>query len=261
MSADGISENSDVLLFLDDKRTYLVKAERGRSFHTHKGYIRFDDVIGKVYGERVESSLGYAFFLLKPTIYDYTRKMLHATQIIYPKDIGLIIVYSCIGPGSRVVEAGTGSGALTSALAHYTKPSGRIYSYDIRPEFQEKAQKNIMRAGLMEYVELKSKDVTLGFDERDVDCVTLDMATPWLVIPAVCDALKGGGKLVSFSPTIEQVVKTVNALNDRKFINIETVESIVRRIKVKEGETRPETLMIGHTGYITHATKTTSNNQ
>lgn len=258
MSEDIVTENSDVLLFLDDKRTYLVKAEKGQSFHTHKGYVRYDDVIGKRYGEKVDSSLGYAFFFFKPNIYDYAKKMLHATQIIYSKDISQIVTFSCIGPGSRIVEAGTGSGALTSALAHYVRPSGKVYSYEIRPEFQEKAQKNITRAGLMEYVELKSRDVTLGIDERDVDSVALDLATPWLVIPTAYDALKGGGKLVSFSPTIEQVVKTVNALHEKDFVNIETVESIVRRIKVKEGETRPETLMIGHTGYITHATKTIS---
>ena len=139
MNEEIISENSDIILFLDDKRTYLVKLEKGRNFHTHKGYIRFDDIIGKKYGERITSNLGYDFFLFKPNIYDYIKKMLHATQIIYQKDIALIITYSGIGSGSRVVEAGTGSGALTSALAHYVRPEGKIYSYDIRPEFQEKA--------------------------------------------------------------------------------------------------------------------------
>lgn len=256
MSGEIVSEGCDVLLFLDGKRTYLVKPEKGRAFHTHKGYINFDDLIGKKFGERVVSSLGVEFYVFKPNLYDYIRKMFHATQIIYQKDIALIVAYSGIGPGSRVVEAGTGSGSLTSALAHYVKPSGRVYTYEIRPEFLEKATKNITRAGVLDYVELKNRDVTLGIDEREVDSVVLDLATPWLVVPIAYGALRGGGKLVSFSPTIEQVIKTDNALKENGFINIETIECIIRRIKVKEGETRPETLMIGHTGYITHATKT-----
>ena len=256
LSQDIISENSDILLFLDTRRTYIVKLEKGKIFHTHKGYIRFDDIFGKRYGEKISSSLGYDFFLFNPTLYDYIKKMIHATQIIYPKDIALIINYACIGPGSRIVEAGTGSGALTSALAYYIRPSGRVYSYDIRSEFQEKAQKNIKRAGVIDYVELKNRDVTLGIDETEVDSIVLDLATPWLVIPTAYNSLKGGGKIVSFSPTIEQVIKTVNTLNENHFINIETIECFIRKIKVKEGETRPETLMIGHTGYITHAIKT-----
>lgn len=251
-----INEGRDVLLFLDSKRTYLVKMEKGRDFHTHKGYIHFDEVIGKKYGQRVSSSLGYEFILFKPNLYDYMRKMRHATQIIYPKDIALIMLYSNIGSGHRIVEAGTGSGVLTSALAHFVKPCGKIYSYEVRKEFLETAKKNLKRAGVIEYVELKNKDIILGIDENEVDSVMLDLATPWLVVPVAHEALKSGGKFVTFSPTIEQVVKTVNALERKNFIDIETVENILRRIKVKAGKTRPETLMIGHTGYLTHARKT-----
>ncbi|UCH02700.1 MAG: tRNA (adenine-N1)-methyltransferase [Candidatus Bathyarchaeota archaeon] len=256
MCNEIIDEGSDVLLFLDSKRTYLVKIEKGQDFHTHKGYIRFDEVIGRKYGQSVSSSLGYEFILFKPSLHDYMRKMRHATQIIYPKDIALIIFHSHIGCGSRIVEAGTGSGALTSALAHFVKPSGKVYSYEVRKEFLETAKKNLKRAGIFEYVELKNKDIVLGIDENEVDSVILDLATPWLVVPVAYEALKSGGKIVTFSPTIEQVVKTVNALEKNRFIDIETIENILRRIKVKAGKTRPETLMIGHTGYLTHARKT-----
>lgn len=255
MKNDVIGEGEDVLLFLDSKRTYLAKAKKGENLHTHKGYISFDNVIGKRCGERVTSNLGVDFVLFRPTINDYLRKMRHATQVLYSKDTALIINYSSIGPGSTVVEAGTGSGVLTSALAHYVKPSGKIYSYEVRRTFLENAQKNIERAGLMEFVELKVKDVTLGIDEDNVDAVILDLATPWLVVPLAYQALKGSGCFVSFSPTIEQTVKTTKALMENEFVDVETVECILRRIKVKEGETRPETLMIGHTGYITRARK------
>ena len=250
-----IQEGSDVLLFLDRRRSYLVRTKKGEKLHTHKGFVQIDDVVGRRYGGRVLSSLGFEFIILKPTIYDYLRKARRSTQIVYPKDIALIITYSGIGPGSRVVEAGTGSGALTSALAHYVKPSGRVYSYEIRGEFLEKARKNLKRSGVLDYVELKNEDVTLGISESEVDAVILDLATPWLVVPNAYEALKGSGCIVSFSPTIEQVVKTVKALEENGFVGIETVECILRRMKVKEGETRPETLMRGHTGYITHARK------
>jgi len=218
-------------------------------------------LVGKKYGVKVVSSLGFEFIALKPTIYDYIKKTKRSTQIIYPKDIALIVTYSNIGPGSRVVEAGTGSGALTSALAHYVKPHGRIYSYELREAFLTQARKNLKKAQVLEYVELKNADVTLGISERDIDAVILDLATPWLVIQTAYAALRGSGCIVSFSPTIEQVVKTVKALEKNEFIGIETIECILRKIKVKEGETRPETLMRGHSGYITYARKTLKNNQ
>ena len=122
-------------------------------------------------------------------------------------------MYSGIGPGSRVVEAGTGTGALTSAIAHYIKPTGRVYTYELRQEFQKNAKKNLERAGLLDCVELKEGDITEGIEEKDVDAVILDMATPWLVVPHAYTALKGSGVLVSFSPTIDQVVKVVEALS------------------------------------------------
>jgi tRNA (adenine57-N1/adenine58-N1)-methyltransferase len=250
-----IQEGSDVLFLLDTKRTFLINIKAGEKLHTHKGFIPNEDLIGKKYGEKVLSSLGYEFVALKPTIYDYIKKARRSTQIIYPKDIALIVVYSNIGPGSRVVEAGTGSGALTCALAHYVKPNGRVYSYEIREEFLPKARKNLKKAHVLEYVELKNKDIISGIFESNLDAVILDLATPWLVIQRAYTALRGSGCIVSFSPTIEQVVKTVIELEKNEFVGIVTIECIMRKIKVKEGATRPETLMRGHSGYITYARK------
>ncbi len=255
MAKAVITEGSDVLLFLDGRRNYLVHVNEGDRFHTHRGFIRFDDIIGKSYGQSVQTNIGHRFFLLKPTVYDYLMKSLRSTQILYPKDIGLIFVYSAVQPGSRVVEAGTGSGALTTALANIVRPTGRVYSYDVRGEFQKRAARNLQRAGLAEFVELKEGDVTRNIDEEEVDAVVLDIATPWLAIPVAHEALRGGGAVVSFSPTIEQVTKSVSALETHGYVDLETVECILRRIKVKEGETRPETLMIGHTGYVTRGRK------
>ncbi|MEM3613020.1 MAG: tRNA (adenine-N1)-methyltransferase [Candidatus Bathyarchaeia archaeon] len=255
MQNQKITEGDHVLLYLDQRRTYLVKVEAGKTFHTHKGFIKFDDIIGKEYGSTVISSLGVKFTALKPLLRDYIMKAVRRTQITYPKDIALIIIFSGIGPGSRVVEAGTGTGALTMALAHYVRPNGRVYSYEVRSEFLETAEKNIKRAGLADFVELKNKDITSGIDEVDVDAVILDMATPWLVVPHAYRALKPCGTLVSFSPTIDQAVKTAEALGENSFIDIETIECLVRGMQTERGKTRPQTLMTAHTGYITFARK------
>ncbi|MEM3700902.1 MAG: tRNA (adenine-N1)-methyltransferase [Candidatus Bathyarchaeia archaeon] len=255
MSNQKIMEGDYILLYLNQRKTYLVKAEAGKSFHTHKGFIKFDDLIGKEYGSTVLSNLGYEFKALKPLLRDFIMKSVRKTQITYPKDIALIIMFSGIGPGSLVVEAGTGTGALTTALAHHVKPNGKVYSYEIKEEFQKVAEKNLKRAGLMDFVELKSKDITLGIDESNVDAVILDLATPWLVIPHAYNALKPCGTIVSFSPTIDQVVKTVEALKENGFVDVETIECLMREMQVERGKTRPQTLMTGHTGYITFARK------
>ena len=244
-----------MLLSLSARKTYLIKAEAGKSFHTHKGFIKFDDLIGKEYGSTIQSSLGFEFTALKPLLHDYIMKSARQTQITYPKDIALIVMFSGIGPGSRVVESGTGTGALTTALAYYAQPDGRIYTYEIREEFQRTAQKNLRRAGVADYVELKNKDVTAEIEEKDVDSVVLDLAVPWLVVPHAHGVLKPCGTIVSFSPTIDQVVKTVEALKEKGFVNIETIECLMRGMQIERGKTRPHTLMTGHTGYITFGRK------
>ncbi len=252
-----ITEGADVLLFLDKRRTYLIKAKQGQVQHTHKGFINHDDVIGKYYGDRIKSNIGFEFILLKPQIQDYTAKMLRRTQIIYPKDMAQIILNTGIGPGWKVVEAGTGSGALASFIAYHVKPRGRVYSYEVRGEFIETAKKNMEKAGVLKYIEIKNKDIVQGISEKNVDAVVLDLATPWLVVPHAYEALKGGGAFASFSPTIEQVVETVDKAKTNGFVDVETIECFIREFKVERGATRPETWQVAHTGYLTFARKAT----
>lgn len=255
MINETIADGDYVLIYLDARRTYMLKAEAGKTFHTHKGYLKFDDLIGKEYGEPIKSSLGITFTTLKPNLTDYMMKSGRNTQIVYPKDAALIVMFSGIGPGSRVFESGTGTAALTTALAHYVGPTGKVYTYELRPEFQKNAAKNIQRAKLQNNVEMKSGDVTIGIEERDLDAVILDLAVPWLVVPHAYQALKPSGILVSFSPTIDQVVRTTEALRENNFVFIETLECLMRTMQVERGKTRPNTMMTGHTGYITHARK------
>jgi tRNA (adenine57-N1/adenine58-N1)-methyltransferase len=248
---DIIDDGKDILLYLDNKRRYLVKVKKNETFHTHKGFVDLGSLIGKNFGTSVESSMNVKFTVLRPTLADYIQKISRLTQIMYPKDMGFLLLYANIGPGSRVVEAGTGSGALTTLLASYVRPDGKIYSYEIKSQLIEVAERNLKRIGVSEFATLKMADITQGIDESEVDAVVLDLATPWLVIPHAQRALIGGGVLASFSPTLEQVIKTVDALRNNNFAAIETFECIVRRFQVETGRTRPETLMIGHTGYIT----------
>jgi tRNA (adenine57-N1/adenine58-N1)-methyltransferase len=250
-----IKEGDYVLLYLSHRKTYLVKIEAGKTFHTHKGYVKFDDIIGKEYGSTVKSNLDIQFVALKPLLRDYIMKSVRRTQITYPKDIALIVMFSGIGPGSHIVEAGTGTGALTAALAHFVRPNGKVYSYEIREEFLKVAEKNLRRSGLSEFVKLKKGDITAGIKEKNIDAVILDLATPWLVVPHAYNSLKPCATIVSFSPTIDQVVKTVEALKENRFIDMETIECLMRQMQVERGKTRPKTLMTGHTGYITFARK------
>ena len=255
LTNEKIADGDYVLIYLDSRRTYMLKVESNKTFHTHKGYLKFDDLIGKEYGEPIKSSLGITFTTLKPNLTDYIMKSGRNTQIVYPKDAALIVMFSGIGPGNRVFESGTGTGALTTALAHYVGPTGKVYTYELRPEFQKNAAKNIQRAKLSSNVEMKSGDVTMGIEERDLDAAILDLAVPWLVIPHIYQALKPSGAIVSFSPTIDQVVRTTEALRENGFVFIETIECLMRTMQVERGKTRPNTMMTGHTGYITHARK------
>jgi tRNA (adenine57-N1/adenine58-N1)-methyltransferase len=177
------------------------------------------------------------------------------TNIVYPKDAGLILMLAGIGPGSKVVEAGTGSGALTSILGYHVAPDGHVFSYEIREDFAKEAQKNLIKAGLTNIITIKQQDILTGIEETEVNAVVLDMAVPWDVIPLAYNALCGGGVVVSFSPTIEQTQRTVDALYESHFTEIMTRELIEREILVRSGKTRPATRMIGHTGYVTSARK------
>jgi tRNA (adenine57-N1/adenine58-N1)-methyltransferase len=251
----AIAEGDDVLLYLDKKRTYMVRVEADKQFHTHKGFVELGDLIGRPFGSPVVSSLGVEFYALRPLIRDRILKTDRRTQVLYPKDIGYLLLQLDVGSGSRVVEAGTGSGALTMALANAVRPDGKVYTYEINPKFQKVAAGNIERAGLADYVELKEGDVMGGIDEEEVDAVVLDLATPWAVVPLAYEALVGGGIFASFSPTIEQVMKTVSAIREHPFIDVETIELILRNITVAENKTRPQTRMLGHSGYLTMARK------
>jgi tRNA (adenine57-N1/adenine58-N1)-methyltransferase len=173
---------------------------------------------------------------------------------MYPKDIGLVLLKLGLCSGKTVIESGTGSGAMTLAMANAIRPDGRVYSYEIRPRFLESARRALKKAGLEEYVTLKQADARLGFEEQQVDAAMIDLGEPWAVIPHAWAALRGGAPIASFSPTMNQVEKAVQSLAG-KFANVQTCECLLREIRAEEGKTRPATIMVGHTGYLTFASK------
>ncbi|MFX1380454.1 MAG: tRNA (adenine-N1)-methyltransferase [Promethearchaeota archaeon] len=260
MNSEVIKENDLIFLILDQKRRWLVQVKPGGTFHTHRGIIDFKDIIGKCFGSVVFSkpfeTQGYKFFVLKPLPSDYILHMSRKTQIIYPEDTGLILVYTGIGPGSVIIEAGCGSGALTCILGNLVRPNGHIYSYDINEKSIKGAKLNIKKANLTDVVTIQYGDI-LNDDlhHTNVDAVVLDMATPWNAIVKIKYYLKYSGSVVSFSPTIEQVKKTVSEMKNQNFIEINTYELLKRKIQVKDNATRPEVRMIGHTGYLTFGRK------
>jgi tRNA (adenine57-N1/adenine58-N1)-methyltransferase len=254
-STKVIESGDELLLYLNERKSWIVKVEPERKFHSHKGIVDLGELIGKPYGYEVKTTLGATLRAMPADYLDYLERIARRTQVIYPKDMAYIALMGNVRSGSVVLECGTGSGALTSYLAGLVRPNGKVITYEIREEFQANARKNLQLLGLRDSVEMKLKDITGGIDEKGLDAVVLDMATPWLIISMVYSALRTGGRVVSFSPTINQIEKTVDEMQRTGFVSIKTVELIMRTYKVKVNETRPDTIMVGHTGYIVSARK------
>jgi tRNA (adenine57-N1/adenine58-N1)-methyltransferase len=254
---DIIVDDSYVLVVLDERKRWLTKASKGKQFQTHKGYFEFDDIIGKPYGIKILSSKNTPLYIFKPIPSDLLSQVPHSSQIIYPKDAGLILLYGGISPGSKVIEAGTGSGALTSILANYVRPNGHVYTYEIREDAFKTSMKNIENLNLEKYVTIKKQDASLGFDEKHADSIVLDLGDPWQIVPHAYDSLRASGSLSIFLPTYNQVEKTIRKLKESYFGDIIGIELIEREIQLKPEAIRPKTRMIGHTGFIIFARKMT----
>lgn len=246
-------ENDLVFLMGKDRKSFIVRLEPGAEFQTHRGVIRHDDLIGQPLGREVQSHLGYPFLVLKPSTHDLILDLKRTTQIMYPKDIGYVLLKMNVGPGSRVVEAGSGSGGLTLALARAVMPTGRVYSYEVRPDVLNLAAKNLDKLGLLSFVELKARDIEEGFDEVDVDALFLDLRTPWEYLAQAHAALKSGGFFGATLPTTNQVVRLIRALPERGFSAVEVEELLLRPYKAVPGRLRPMDRMVAHTGYLIFA--------
>jgi tRNA (adenine57-N1/adenine58-N1)-methyltransferase len=250
-------EAGDRLLLIDQRdRTYLVRLEAGGTFHTHSGTLDHDALIGAAEGTRLETSRGMVLMAYRPRFADFVLKMPRGAQVVYPKDVGPIVTYADVFPGATVIEAGTGSGALTIALCRAVGTGGHVVSYEVRDEHRETAVANIEAffGKMPDQIDLRrgSIDEIAGADER-FDRAVLDLPEPWTPLAALHEVLEPGGIVCTYLPTTVQVQQFVLALPGNGFQHIETFETLHRGWHVTQRSVRPDHRMVGHTGFISIA--------
>jgi tRNA (adenine57-N1/adenine58-N1)-methyltransferase len=234
---------------------FIFMLTAGARFESHRGILMHDDLIGNPWGTQVFSHIGSPFYLLQPSLGDLLVDLPRTTQILYPKDIGYIFVTMGIGPGRRVLEAGTGSGSMTTALAYAVGSEGQVVSYEVKPDVQNLARKNLTRFGLESRVDFKLRDIAEGFDETDADSFFLDVPNPYDYTVQVRNSLKPGGFLCCLLPTMNQVEKTLIALRQTNFAFVEVCELMLRFYQAEPSRLRPTDRMVAHTGYLIFARK------
>ncbi|MCZ7554080.1 MAG: tRNA (adenine-N1)-methyltransferase [Anaerolineales bacterium] len=246
-------EGDLVQLVSPTNKVLLFQLKAGEQLHTHRGVVKTDDLINIPWGSQVFSHQGSPFFLIQPSLSDILRETKRNTQIIYPKDIGFILITMGIRPGSLVLEAGTGSGALTTALAWAVGPQGHVFSYEARADIQNLARKNLQKLGLLERVTLKNRNIAEGFDEKGVDSLFLDLPDPYEYLPQVRAALKSGGAFGSILPTTNQVSRLLSVFHANGFSFIDVCEILLRYYKANADRLRPADRMVAHTGFLIFA--------
>ncbi len=232
---------------------FIFSLKAGGDLQTHRGVLKHDDLIGKPWGSQVFSHMGAPFFLLQPSLADILNDLPRTTQILYPKDIGYILITMGVAPGQRVMEAGTGSGSMTIALATAVGADGRVISYEQKLDTQNLARKNLERVGLASRVDFKLRDILEGFDETDADAFFLDVQNPFDYISQVRNALKPGGYFCTIIPTFNQVEKILHALKKNNFAFVEVCELLLRFYKADPMRLRPTDRMVAHTGFLVFA--------
>ncbi len=250
-------ESGERALLVDRRgRRYLITLRAGEKFHFHQGWLEHDAIIGSPEGVRLAASSGAPLIAYRPSLADFILKMPRGAQVIYPKDVGYILVEADIYPGATVLEAGTGSGALTLALARAVGESGRVISYEVREDFAARARANIesFLGKIPDQLDLRVGDVTAAdVEDGSVDRVALDVPEPWRVLPRALTAMRPGAVFCSYVPTTTQVAQTTEALRSAGLGEIATREVLVRGWHVDGASVRPEHRMVGHTGFVTTA--------
>jgi tRNA (adenine57-N1/adenine58-N1)-methyltransferase len=244
--------------FLMDQRDkrHLILLRKGESFHSDRGWIPHDAIIGQLDGSWLRSSRGTRYLALRPTLAEYVLEMPRGAQVIYPKDLAVVLFWADIYPGARVLEAGMGSGALTLALLRAVGPDGRVVSYEQREDFARRALVNIhLRMGEVSNLLVRLRPVEDGLpDEEPVDRVVLDLPEPWRLVGPVARVLRSGGILLAYLPTIIQARELHETLRrDRGFAMVDTFETLLRPWNIEGLSVRPFHRMVAHTGFITVA--------
>jgi tRNA (adenine57-N1/adenine58-N1)-methyltransferase len=250
----GAFAPGDLALLLDRKgRQYLVTLTQGAEFHTHRGVVAHDDLIGHSEGIVVRSTLQTTFTVVRPTLADFVMKMPRGAQVIYPKDLGAILLLADIRPGDHVLEAGVGSGALSLAIL---RAGAIVVGYELRDDFAARARSNVERflgPEALERYRVEARDVYEGIGETELDRIVLDVPEPWQVVKHAARALQPGGILLAYSPSIVQVAQMREALDDGPFGFADTREVLHRGWHVDGLAVRPDHRMVAHTGFLTAA--------
>ena len=248
------SKAGDLAMLVENNgKQFIIKLDANHRLQTHRGVLKHEALIDLPWGSTVTSHLGKDFLMLEPSLRDILLHTKRQSQIIYPKEIGYILLRLSIGPGARVVECGTGSGALTTAFAWAVGSTGTVYSYDRREDMLELATRNLERVGLREVVELKHLDIEAGFKQQDVRSVFLDLPHAHRYLRQAREALEDGGTLGLILPTANQVSRVLSDLERASFGLPEVCEILLRFYKPNPQRLRPADRMVGHTGYLLFA--------
>jgi tRNA (adenine57-N1/adenine58-N1)-methyltransferase len=247
----------DLVLLVDKVgRRHRVRLKAGERHSLHSGIVSHDDLIGGPEGVIVTTQMGARLLAVRPTFAEQVTGRVRQAQPIYPKDLGAILVSADLHPGARVLEAGTGTGALTLAALRAVGPRGLVVSYEQREEFLEAAKRGIGETfgDLPPNLELKLGDIYLGVEERDMDRVLLDLPEPWQAVPAAKSALRPGGILFAFCPNTTQVQRFFDCLREvRGFGMLEVFELLQRGWTVRGRSLRPSHRMVAHSGFLCFA--------
>ncbi len=245
-----IKDGDTIKIYFENRKTFITKV-KASPYHTHLGMVNMEEFIGKPYGYHGYTNKNKSYFIMKPTLDDMIMKIKRATQVSYPKDLSYAIFKMGIRNGDKVIEAGCGSGASTTAFAYYVGENGKVVSYEKRSEFIDLAKENLSRFDLENRAIFKNRDIEDGFDEEDSDAVAffLDVKTPWVYMDKIKGLLKTGAFLCVLCPTTNQISETLKVMEDG-FIDVNVVEIMMRWYKTNPERIRPEDKMIGHTAYL-----------
>lgn len=259
MSTERLLADGDLVLLVDQKgRRYLITVAEDGEFQTHAGSLPHTELIGQPEGVTVSTTRGQRFRAYRPTLSEFVIGMPRGAQVIYPKDIGAILMMADIGPGLRVFESGVGSGALSTAML---RAGADIVGYELREDFAARARKNVSRflgPDVLERYDVHLRNAYEGVEHDGFDRMVLDLPEPWRVVPHAPGVLRPGGVLVSYSPSVTQVMQTCTALEAAGFADVTTTEVLHRTWHIEGGDiggssVRPDHRMVAHTGFLTQA--------
>ncbi len=239
-----------VIIVTPKGKRHLKKVEEGQDWHSGDGILSMADVAAAHYGSEVYTSLGVPLRLQEPHLHDLLKGVKRQTQIIYPKDIAYICMRLGAGEGRTIIEAGSGSGALTLGLSWFSGKTGHVHTYEAREEFHKLVRRNLQWAGVGENVTLHHRDIAEGFTVEGADALFLDVRTPWDYLDHVIKAVRPGASLAFLLPTVDQVSQLLLGLERGPFDEVEVCELLLRHWKPIADRLRPNDRMVAHTGFL-----------